>query len=90
MREKDAVEVSIDRFGRVVIPKPIRDDLGLRGGDLLRCRRHEGGLMISVVEASLPLVEDGKLLVYRGEALDDLSSEVERLREERSRHLSEG
>lgn len=43
------MRTTIDRAGRVVIPKSIRDQLGLRGGTELEIREQDGRVDIAVV-----------------------------------------
>ena len=90
------MEVHVDKFGRIVIPKPVRDALGLEAG---------AGLHLEVVEAATGereialrpaqekplLVEEDGLLVYTG-ALQvedfDVVEHLRRARAERGRSLS--
>jgi AbrB family looped-hinge helix DNA binding protein len=46
------MKASIDRLGRVVVPKPIREKLQLQGGETLDIQERDG-----VIELRLPLVE---------------------------------
>lgn len=47
----------IDKAGRLVIPKRIRDRLGLRGGERLEVNEAEGEIRIARPKREVPLVE---------------------------------
>ncbi len=42
-------ENKLDAVGRMVIPKPIRDQLGIHAGDTLRFTATEDGVLLTVV-----------------------------------------
>ena len=70
-------ETIVDRFGRIVIPKKIRDDFNLEAGTQIRFEESEHG------EPNLRW-KDG-VLVFSGTPLEDLSKALAKHREERSR-----
>lgn len=56
--------VTIDRAGRLVVPKPMRDALGLRGGEQLEITAREGGrLELEVPTTPMRLVQHGTRVV---------------------------
>lgn len=55
--------LTIDRAGRVVVPKPLRDELGLESGQRLIARVTDGRLEIEPVPLDVRLVERDGLLV---------------------------
>jgi AbrB family looped-hinge helix DNA binding protein len=57
------VRTTIDDAGRLVVPKALRDELGLEGGTLLEIRLREGRLEIEPVATPMRLVRRGKRLV---------------------------
>ena len=75
----------VDRFGRIVVPKEIRDRHGLAAGseveiedaaEMIILRRHE----------DLPgLVEKQGILVFRGRSTGDLDAAMRSQRQERLR-----
>jgi len=78
----------VDRFGRIVIPKPIRDSLGLDAGAELKIAE-EGGSVILTRIVSPPVVRlKGHVPVHTGKAEGDLVNAVRRDREERIRKVS--
>lgn len=78
----------LDKFGRIVIPKPIRDHLGLEAGAELDITE-TGETIILTPMTRPPLVKrKGHILVYTGEAEGDLVDAVRRDREERIRKVA--
>ena len=56
--------VTIDRAGRLVVPKSMRDALGLRGGEQLKITAREGGrLELEVPTTPMRLVRRGTRVV---------------------------
>lgn len=51
------MRTTIDRAGRVVVPKTIRDRLALSGGETLEIEEHEGLIELRRPESDTPLVE---------------------------------
>lgn len=78
--------VKVDKFGRVLIPKKLRDSLGLEPGETLTSRLEDGKLVFEP-HSKLEVVQKGKGLVIRGGKLlreGDFASED---REERIAEL---
>jgi len=84
-----ALQLTIDKAGRVVIPKPLRDQLRLRPGDALEaeCRGEE--LSLRPAREQLPLRKEHGIWVYRQgrAAAVDMARVLAEIREERSRSL---
>lgn len=59
----DAMKTTIDAAGRIVVPKAIRERLGLTGGEVLDLVEHDGTIEITAAPAELALVERGGVLV---------------------------
>lgn len=57
------MKVTIDRAGRLVVPKPLRDELNLEPGATLEVRAREGRLELEPVAVPMRLVRRGKGLV---------------------------
>jgi len=68
---------TIDQAGRVVIPRPIRDELGWRGGEEIDIEVVDGAVTISPVTTKMTLIEtdDGVVAVPETE-LPPLTGEV--------------
>jgi len=56
----------IDCFGRVVIPKGVRDRLGLHGGDSVEIMEQDGQIRIAALAEVKPIrrAEDGLLVLW--------------------------
>jgi len=57
------MKVTIDRAGRLVVPKALRDELNLEPGTALEIRAREGLLELEPVVTPMRLVRRGKGLV---------------------------
>jgi len=82
------METSVDRFGRVVIPKKIRDRLSLKPGGTLNVDAVGDHIVLRPVGQAPALQTKQGVLVFTGKATDDLSRAVEAQREKRSSALS--
>lgn len=81
--------ITIDGAGRLVVPKPMRLELGLREGSRLRVREEEGQLVLEpVAESAVPVDVDG-VLVLRGRLAGEVPDH-RALREERILSQSRG
>lgn len=66
------MRTSIDSAGRIVVPKPLRDALGLMPGSELDISRYGSGLQLIPAGRTARLVDEGGRLVATGEAsIDD-------------------
>ena len=63
-----AMKAVIDRAGRIVVPKPLRQALGLKPGQLLEIRAGDGRLEIEIASTPMRLEKRGKGLVAVPEA----------------------
>lgn len=59
------MRAAIDVAGRIVIPKSLRDELGLRPGLALEIRASDGALIIEPAPTPVSLVRRGKRLVAK-------------------------
>jgi AbrB family looped-hinge helix DNA binding protein len=58
--------LKIDHAGRIVLPKPIRDRLGLKAGSGLELAESPDGILLKPVRPRPSLVRRNGLLVHRG------------------------
>lgn len=81
------MQTTIDKFGRIVIPKKLRDELGLEPGESLELEGDETGFHVKTVDEHSCLVKKGNVLVYTGETTGDLTRIVQDERDKRIRTL---
>ena len=85
------METRLDRFGRIVLPKEIRDDLALAPGDALEVRATREGILLSrPLSAGAPdclRTVDG-VLVFDGTPSGDVGGALARDRQERTDKLA--
>jgi AbrB family looped-hinge helix DNA binding protein len=58
--------IQIDKSGRVVIPKPLREQFNLLPGDRLQLSVEGNGFRLAPTEAGGELTREGSVLVFRG------------------------
>jgi len=89
------VLVPIDKAGRVVLPKRIRDELDINAGDRLKVSIHGNEITLCLTREASGFIKRGRALVFSsGEAglLDNNTVETIRVdeRENRLDRLAEG
>jgi AbrB family looped-hinge helix DNA binding protein len=84
------MKTTLDRFGRVVVPKNIRDRLGLRPGTEIEIDEKENEVVLKPVEHEPTLMVKEGILVYSGKATGDIKGAVKALREERLKKAASG
>jgi AbrB family looped-hinge helix DNA binding protein len=65
------MQTSIDAVGRVVVPKPLRDALGLVPGTKVDISRYGAGLQLLPVGRTARLVDEAGVLVATGDSTID-------------------
>ena len=81
------METMLDKFGRIVLPKQVRDDLGLKVGEILRVEEREDEIVLKPIQKESHLnIKDG-VLVFSASATGDLTQAMSAQREERLHHL---
>jgi AbrB family looped-hinge helix DNA binding protein len=80
---------TIDKAGRVVIPKTLREQFGIQAGDKLEMTGSGGVISVRPIRAKAPLRKEHGIWVYHtGQpAADALSQLIDREREKRIRDL---
>lgn len=82
------METTLDKFGRVVIPKEIRDLLGLKPGEVLRVEKSGDEVLLKPLREEPPIKMKNGVLVYAGAATGNMIEAVRTHREERLRKAS--
>jgi AbrB family looped-hinge helix DNA binding protein len=65
------MRASIDAVGRVVIPKPLRDALGLTAGSTVDVSRYGAGIQLVPTGRTARLVDEAGQLVVTGDTTID-------------------
>ena len=81
--------LKMDKAGRVVLPKALRDRLGLHPGADLEISESSEGVLLRPAKPRRNLVWQGHLLVHTGElpAAYDITRAIEQDRDERIRQI---
>jgi AbrB family looped-hinge helix DNA binding protein len=70
------VFVPIDKAGRVVLPKDVRDELAIHPGDLLKISIHGNEVTLRPNKETGGFIKRGKALVFSSEGADLLDNEM--------------
>ena len=81
------METTIDRFGRIVIPKEIRDDFNLIPGSPIRIEESDQVIILKPLQGEANLHWKDGVLVFSGTPLGDLTKALEKHRENRAKKL---
>lgn len=76
------METTLDKFGRVVIPKEIRDDLSLKPGEVLEVEKSGDEVILKLLREEPALHMKEGVLVFSGVATGNLKDAVHIHREE--------
>jgi AbrB family looped-hinge helix DNA binding protein len=82
--------LKIDKAGRVVLPKPVRDRLGLRSGSELEIEETAEGIVLKPAARRPSLIKKQGLWVHTGKVPPgfDIVQAIRDDREDRIRHLA--
>ena len=81
------MQVKVDKFGRMVLPKEIRDDFDLVPGSVLAVEETPDAIVLRPVVEKEPLRVKEGTLVYTGKILDLSMDPVEKSRADRNEFL---
>jgi AbrB family looped-hinge helix DNA binding protein len=80
------MRTTIDRAGRIVVPKPLRDELSLAGGETVELTVRDGRLEVEPVSASMRLESRGRgAAAFPDEELPPLTADQVRTTLEQTR-----
>lgn len=78
------MDATLDRFGRIVIPKKLRDELNLGPGSTVRIEEGKDGILLKPVEGEGNLKEKNGVLVFTGKTNGDIESRLDEVRQVRN------
>lgn len=84
------METTLDKFGRIVIPKKIRDDLHLEPGTHIRIEENGQAIVLKPVGGEPNLVLKDGILVFSGTPTGSLDEALTKHREERIKGVGKG
>lgn len=84
------MRTTIDRFGRVVVPKELRDRFGFQPGTEIEIDEHDREIVLKQADQAAPLQDEDGVLVFAGKAIGDISGSIRMQREKRLQKLSSG
>ena len=77
------MKTTIDRFGRVVVPKEMRVRLGIEADSGIEIDVQDNGIFIRPAVERSPLQLEEGVLVFAGSAAGDLAASIKAEREKR-------
>ena len=78
---------TIDKFGRVIIPKRFRSQLGISFETTLNISEDGEKIIIELIQDDVPIVNKNGILVFTGKLENNSEVSVEHDREQRMRKL---
>lgn len=81
------METTLDKFGRIVIPKKIREDFNLKPGSPIRIEEGKKEILLTPIEEEPTLIEKDGVLVFTGIPTEDIGSQLDKIRKQRSQLL---
>ena len=81
--------LKVDKAGRVVLPKPVRDRLGLHAGSDLEMRETADGIVLRPADQKPSMIKKGSFWVHTGKIPPgyDILKAIDEEREERIRKI---
>ena len=81
------METMLDRFGRIVIPKKIRDDFNLKPGSQFHIEERDETIVLKPMRGEPNLISKEGVLVFSGKPIEDLRDALLKHREERIKSI---
>ena len=79
------METALDKFGRILIPKKMRRELGLNAGAVFEIEKADGAIRLQPVKVDAPVTDHDGVLVFCGTLAGELKDFVTGSRNERLR-----
>jgi len=70
--------IPIDQAGRIVLPKGVREELGIKPGDALKVSIHGSSVTLTPTKEAAGFVREGQALVFSTSGEETLSQEAVR------------
>lgn len=77
------METTLDKFGRIVIPKKIRDNLGLTPGVIIKIESDGKEVVLKPLIEESPVEYQDGVLIFLGEATGNIEEQVNVMRNDR-------
>jgi AbrB family looped-hinge helix DNA binding protein len=77
------MKTTLDRFGRIVVPKEIRDRLGLKPGAEIEINERDNEIVLKPGDLGSPLKLEEGIMVFTGSATGNILEAVRLHREDR-------
>jgi AbrB family looped-hinge helix DNA binding protein len=77
------MQTAIDKFGRVLIPKSIRDHLGVEPGEVVQVIEQDNQILIKLIKNKTALKMKDNIMVYDAEPTGDIEEAIKKQRDER-------
>lgn len=84
-------KLTLDKAGRIVLPKPVREELGLAAGDTLQLDTEGDHILLTPVREQAAMRKEQGIWVFDEgtPAADSIAELIDSDREKRNRELSE-
>jgi len=82
------MQLTIDKFGRILIPKVLRDDFNLTPGALLEIEEKTDQIVLKPVREKPAVIQKKGILVYTGKPVGRIEDTINQERENRLRKIS--
>ncbi|PXF60347.1 MAG: hypothetical protein C4B58_00480 [Deltaproteobacteria bacterium] len=79
------MEIALDKLGRILIPKKVRNDLGLKPGTIFQIQESDQEICLKLVDKKSHIVNKDGVLVFSGSLSEDITWAVESHRQARLR-----
>jgi len=77
------METTLDRFGRIIIPKKVRSDFGLKPGTQFNIEETDDTIVLKPIPDEPHVIEKDGVLVFTGVATGNIDDTLTKHRKER-------